>query len=281
MNKPLPFFFDSFKSNLIACIGIGAFVFVFMGLYKPFNILRPEILNQQIFYYGLLTFLGSLFWLYLFKAVFKEYYDTDNGTVGKFFIYMLSLTLFLSLQIFLFNKFYLFSSEQYGFKDALRVIRNSALIAIFPAGILYGILRTRFLKENLILHNIPIYRESKEKRITYLVQTDTSEKIEIDPENFLYAEADNNYARIYSIEDGQVESKIYRITLKNLEEQLPSDRFLRVHRSYLIEKRRGDGLSGNTKAGFALKIKFIDRSIPVSRKHLEEVRELLSAAESR
>lgn len=55
-------------------------------------------------------------------------------------------------------------------------------------------------------------------------------------------EADGNYTTIYA----QKEKFIYSTQLKYMEEKLPTDRFIRVHRSHVINIDAVDGWEGNT-----------------------------------
>lgn len=76
----------------------------------------------------------------------------------------------------------------------------------------------------------------------------------------LFLEADSNYTTIYT----NVGRFLYSVVLKNIELKFPSDRFLRVHRSYLVNVSSIDGFEGN--------ILHIGRHrVPVSKSHREEV----------
>jgi DNA-binding LytR/AlgR family response regulator len=76
----------------------------------------------------------------------------------------------------------------------------------------------------------------------------------------LYIEAMQNYCIIHTIE----RKMITYITLSSLENQLPADRFLKVHKSYLVSIEKINSLNGQEI--------IIGRSrIPVSRNLKEEV----------
>lgn len=53
-------------------------------------------------------------------------------------------------------------------------------------------------------------------------------------------------------------------SLKNLEEQLPADRFLRVHKSYIVSKEKVQSVLGNM-------LEIMSNKIPISRGKREEV----------
>jgi len=86
----------------------------------------------------------------------------------------------------------------------------------------------------------------------------------IDPEHILYIKSDNVYVEIYTLEKKMVS----RQTLSALLEQLPSDQFVRIHRSYAVNIKKIESISRNSIQ--------IGRSIlPISRLMREEVQKLL------
>jgi DNA-binding LytR/AlgR family response regulator len=59
--------------------------------------------------------------------------------------------------------------------------------------------------------------------------------------NILWLEADSNYTFIHT----KTEKYIYSIVLKNFEDKLPHDTFIRVHRSYIVNLSCITGFEGN------------------------------------
>jgi len=86
------------------------------------------------------------------------------------------------------------------------------------------------------------------------------EKIMFD--EILFAEALQNYVIIYT----QTKKFVTYITLKALEEHLPSDRFIKVHKSYIVSFSKISRIENQ-------KIKIGDHFIPISRSLKEEVME--------
>ena len=94
----------------------------------------------------------------------------------------------------------------------------------------------------------PIIRpfiSSAPKQLT--IQSDLKEKLYIIPENFLYAEAQNNYSKIVWKENNLLKEKLLRISLSKLEEQLSSPNILRCHRSFLVNLNAPLHLKGNAR----------------------------------
>lgn len=104
-----------------------------------------------------------------------------------------------------------------------------------------------------------------------------SEVISTEQDDFFFVKIDGKYTKIYFKDILYVEGQkdyvfIYTstarfmvlISLKNVEAQLPTDNFLRIHRSYIVALDRIDELEGNT-----LKINNI--KIPLSKNLRDEV----------
>jgi DNA-binding LytR/AlgR family response regulator len=60
-------------------------------------------------------------------------------------------------------------------------------------------------------------------------------------DDLVYAEAMLNYVMLYTV---QKKMMVY-VTIKNLEEQLPSDIFIKVHKSFIVNKTKIKSIDGN------------------------------------
>jgi len=76
----------------------------------------------------------------------------------------------------------------------------------------------------------------------------------------MFLQADNNYCTVST----RTERFIYSMVLKKIEEHLPINQFLRVHRSYVVNINSVDGFEGN--------MLFIgEKKIPVSKTYKDKV----------
>ena len=102
--------------------------------------------------------------------------------------------------------------------------------------------------------------ESKERKYIY-VKSDYK-LLQIDLDKILYVEGLKDYVKIHL--EGEQKAVISLLSMKVMEENLPSDRFIRVHRSFIVQKS---------------KIKVIDRGrivfnreyIPISDSYKQEL----------
>ncbi len=77
-----------------------------------------------------------------------------------------------------------------------------------------------------------------------------------------YVEGMKDYVKIYL--EGERKPVLTKATLKSIEEKLPEDRFMRVHKSYIADLDRVTAIRGH-------QITLDDVEIPVSESHVAEV----------
>ena len=84
----------------------------------------------------------------------------------------------------------------------------------------------------------------------------------IDPEQIAYVSALQNYTRIHDTDDSQL---IVRYTLKGIVDLLDPEQFIMIHKSYVVNMKHVDSISGSnlTITGKG--------QLPIGRKYKEEV----------
>lgn len=92
----------------------------------------------------------------------------------------------------------------------------------------------------------------------FLKKNNHFERVQL--QEILYLEADSNYCTVYT----KTDRFIYSVGLNKIEEQLPTSRFMRVHRSYVVNINSVSGFEGNM-------LYILDNKIPVSKSHKDEV----------
>ncbi|MEN1726934.1 MAG: LytTR family DNA-binding domain-containing protein [Pseudomonadota bacterium] len=87
------------------------------------------------------------------------------------------------------------------------------------------------------------------------------DRLRLAASEFVFAEAEQNYVTLHFLRRGQPEHRLFRSTLAEIESQLPDA--VRVHRSFLINGARVEGIQGNARKR-AARLNGSDREIPVS-----------------
>lgn len=126
----------------------------------------------------------------------------------------------------------------------------------------------RFLKAIQKAHHLVAERNSLETDITpaddhFFIKAD-NRIIKISFSDIIYAEALQNYVAI------QTSTKKYLsyITFKTLEDYLPHNKFIRIHKSYIVSLDKVESIEGN-------ELKLSNYSLPISRSLKDMVMEKL------
>lgn len=90
--------------------------------------------------------------------------------------------------------------------------------------------------------SLPVSKEEDSNNSGYLFVKADYKMIRIDIKKIFYIESQNEYVRIY-IEDQKPIMSL--LSMKVLEEKLPADRFMRVHRSYMVNLQKITAIAHN------------------------------------
>lgn len=107
----------------------------------------------------------------------------------------------------------------------------------------------------------------KPRRNTIILKVEHKNVI-VDIDDITFLEAMDNYVKVFRHGFNMLLSQI---TIKEMESILPDDRFIRVHRSYIVSLNAIDKFS-NRK----IYVRHSDRAIPVGRKYIESFNNLYS-----
>ena len=88
--------------------------------------------------------------------------------------------------------------------------------------------------------------------------------MKVDYNEILYAEALQNYVVIHTTD----RKYITYLTFRSVEEYLPSDKFIKTHKSYIISASKIDSIEGND-------VRIGSHHVPISRNLKDEVMDRL------
>lgn len=118
-----------------------------------------------------------------------------------------------------------------------------------------------FIPFMIIIYLILLRSHSpKENKLTIRGQNQ-DDMLKISESQFVYAESEQNYVKIFFKKGDHIDSKFMRSSLQNIEDQIKIA--VRVHRSYLINPAYLKSLNGNKRKRTAI-LKYVDSTIPVS-----------------
>ena len=128
---------------------------------------------------------------------------------------------------------------------------------------------TQQLNEQLKKKSTPIASQS----IT--LTGSTSESLTLQVSDLLYIESVGNYAKVFHLHEGKVQTDMLRATSKQIEDELQAyPMIVRSHRAFLVNLGQVDQIvscSGTTQ----LLIKHCHEFIPVSRSNMAQVKEAI------
>jgi len=120
--------------------------------------------------------------------------------------------------------------------------------------------------KNLIELTTNSQKESLRTTLNHLFVKSEYKLIRIELDDIKYIESQHEYIKIHLISSNAV---MTQISLKSIEEQLPSDRFMRVHRSFIVNLARVSVIERN-RIVFDGKI-----YIPISEQYKEKFQEYI------
>lgn len=105
-------------------------------------------------------------------------------------------------------------------------------------------------------------KESKEKSFIFLKVNKKLVKVKF--EDILYIESLKDYVKVFTVVDNYLVHK----SLTGITEELPSDQFLRIHRSFTIALDKIKEVEGNT-------VQINNKRIPIGRKYLNYAKSII------
>lgn len=263
LEQPFPYFKKRWKVVALTTI----WVFLVFAVFSPLGI---GFLDYKIYitsYFTVAAFLSSYIPTYIFPLIFRKHYNPATWTKGKYFLYSLTITLFMILFTVLYYYLYLGLGLHWvknPFENKLNIILISLLIATFPT-LLFYLIGEKFTPDST---GSDTSEEVDETNSIELLGS-TKDCLKIMPDNFLYAEVTKNYVTVYYFDKGKVASKSLRTTLANITESLQeTPQIIRCHRAFIINTDNVVDISGNSH-GYQLTLKDIKTPIPVSRQYTQ------------
>ena len=280
--RPYPFEKSS-RRRVISSVLFGLFVFLFLFLFRPFQI---DGLDSQVFFvaliFGLICTVSMLFLSFIVVELLPAVFSERRWTVFREFLWVCFHCLFIGLMNALFAASVGMGPFTWKFIGIFELY--TLAIGIFPitVSILLSEMRLsaryRNASRDLNAQLHPSENSgSADVQEVVLPSDNKNEDLILDPANILFLEAADNYVQVVFLEHGILQKRLLRATMKTLNDRLAGNNaFLRVHKSYLVNCSRIGRVSGNAQ-GYKLHFKELADTVPVSRKQNEALRSALSA----
>ena len=281
-NQPYAYESSARRKSLRA-LAFGAFVFLFLFVFKPFGISGDGWpLVRFMLGFGAITTGAMLLLNVAVPVAFPRYFNEDGWTTGREIFYAsLNVT-----SIGVLNYLYTVGTTNLngGLMNFVWFIGITFIIGLFPISILVLIKERRQRSSyaaasaelSAELHPAqPNAHPRSEEKITIHSANVSDDDLVIAESALRFIRSADNYAEVHYVNKRQLERRVVRATLKELSDALADRKHLfRCHKSYLVNMEAVERISGNAQ-GYKLHVEGVEEPIPVSRSNNEIIRSRL------
>ncbi len=256
LNKPY-FFIESKTARLGLVVSFGLFTYLFLLIYEPFTV--SEVSGEKAVFlagFGLMVSFGLAFTYFVLPALFPHLFISDRWKVKKEIIYLLASFILIAFLNYTYNYFV---GQNIAPQHSLPYFIGKTLgVGVFPLIVMIFLIERR-------LNGQKETKPGKTQMISIKPETLKGKTLEFNLDQFLFAESDNNYTTFYQLGEGGISKELLRVSIKNVETQLQSEKTLiRCHRSFIINKLHIESISGNNRSRH-VRLRHYDQLIPISR----------------
>ena len=275
---------DSLKSELGRLFFISAGVFLFILFFQPFPLDLLDY-NDRLLYvtgFGGITFLLGTIVLIIIPLLIPKWFKISEWESGPPVILNV-FSLILTATAYTFYTRYVGKTSL-----SLYIMFKIFLVCLLPFIILIILYKNKSLEllvsivqnqNKLYLTKIKELEKNGNEEKVDILSENKSDKLTLKYKDIISVKSADNYIEIYFMEKDNVEKKLIRNTLKNIETLLTNKRdFIRCHRTRIVNVMYIDKIA-RSYSGCSLRMSCFDDEIPVSRQYLVQVKEAISTKE--
>lgn len=278
-NIKLPKFTES-KSEVLWLLLISLGVFLFILFFQPFPLNQLQSNNRLIYVLGFWGISFIIPWLAL--SLFENLIIGNTKSVKSsglklrivyWVLYVLEVTAFL---------FYIYFVGQTHL--SLYTIFKATLVCLMPILVLSVAFKNNNLEKRIfqlesdnlgLKSELSILKKGIGEEVINLYSGNKAEKLPLKIKDIVLIRSADNYVEVFFKQDGKIDSKLMRNTLKDIEQQLNnSECVYRCHRMCLVNILYVKTLN-KTESGYQLIIPDFEEKIPVSKQYLSVLRETI------
>lgn len=255
----LPIRLPSWRQLLLESVFLGCFTALFILIFQPFGTYEYQITHkaQRLLGYGLVV----AFSYPITKKSLTLLFDQDHYSLLKE-ILVVAVTFFLvSTVCFFYFKMVAFPGATW--KDFDDFLIFCIAIGLLPLSIS---LYSRYTQGLQLKRKKQSSKREKEEAFE-LIGTNQAESYRFHEQDIIYLQSSGNYVEVHFVKDDALKSVLLRNTLSQVIDQLPTQNFRVVHRSYVINQRHFSHFTKAAGKGTIIAEKW-EISVPVSRANL-------------
>lgn len=256
---------------------IGIITFLILWVFQPFGTYDFAISNKMLFLagYGVITTFTYMAFYALGYAVFPKWFNTGSWNLFREVFALLLVLLLISFFCLVYHHWFT-GEDQVTLIGYLQFLKFCLLVAVWPFAILYY---QKWLQAKLKVARKDVFKETNESvdSDTVLVfesKNKNEEPVSVPASKIVWLKAEGNYVEIASSKKSAIKKQLIRNTLNSVAEICPADRFIQVHRSYIVNFDYVLRLNANG-SNYELILNGFDITLPVSRKLVRDIREAI------
>lgn len=254
------------NKNLVSLF-VGVFLGIFLSIFQPFNLDNVEIEKRYFVALGYAAI--AYITMYISHLVFNKKFIKQSIQFIDLSLFYIVSCFFIGLISSIYNDI-IFRKVFFTIDSFYKFQYYIFVLCLIPFILLLLIWSNRMkniqLKQNLDKTNLG------NKKITLHADNPVN-NFKVDLTKLVYISAANNYVDIYYLNENQLNHKLIRNSLKNIESDLkPYPNFFRCHKGYIVDLNRAKRIN-KIENGYKLWLNIDNISIPVSRSKVNEVRE--------
>lgn len=270
---------ETTKETILTSSVVGILLYLFLIIYQPFGTSNFEHSHKYLLLFPYAIITGFSFFLVNLLVTKQKRKWTIGLELLKVF-----LSLFLvSTLSYLYNTLFL-SKVNLSFENYLYMFAYTLALGL-PVSAIYILARYIYLnnknkttKNKTISESNSIFKSENyigtnqnnlEQKLC--IESDYANfSLEIQPEDFVFAESADNYCIIYFYHNGILQKEMVRISLTKLLNQIQTEAIKKVHRSFIVNLKKVTKFKGNT-SGYKISIENIDKDLIISRHYIDLV----------
>ncbi len=267
-----PYYFNfSNTYRLKTSLCVGFFVFIFLYIFRPFNLsfLHVNDALQYTIALGTIAFSVVMIFLFVIPKIFKNYFIYEKWNIGRNLVFTLNCLIVIAFFCWLYSL--LSKSNNLPTANLFHFVFYTLSVGVFPL-ILFFIIDEKISRERR--QKIVGKIKEKKKEVSKITVTNTTliltsknkkENLTVHLDELVYITSEGNYICIYTKTNNGLKESILRNTLTNTSKDLEIyNSLIRCHKSYIVNTKYINDIQGNAR-GYILKSFEVPFDIPVSR----------------
>jgi hypothetical protein len=269
------------KEESLRLFFIGFGVFLFILFFQPFPLDSLNYNNRLLYVtgFGLISFVLQFFIIGLVPVLFpRKFKRTERENFSGYvlgFLYIILAGLSFAFYIRYVGGTYL----------SLYVLFKIFLVCLFPLIILMILHKNKYLiqiievlreQNKMYLSKLGEYEKIVDEEELEFVSTNKSDQLVLKYKHLISVKSADNYIEVTYLKNGEVETRLLRSTLKNIENQLSGrSYFIKCHRTHIVNVMFVEKIV-RSSGGYSLKMSCFEQNIPISRQYFIPVKETVS-----